>query len=148
MCRRRKKVENHSLKFLFESLGKELPSETVARNNVTQLAEREENRIHNKTLQDNQILGVIDGTEINEQKFTNCLVVNRVVSAVTILSECFSLQNSVNNTTITEIVLNVLRKLGTQREKFLLLLSDATCLHVPCWKVSRTVSMFDACHLH
>ena len=117
-------------------MGKELPSETVARNNVTQLAEREENRIHNKILQDNQILGVIDETEINEQKFTDCLVGNRAVSAVTILAECCSLQNSVNNTTITDIVLNVLRKLGTQREKFLLLLSDAACLHVFYWKDS------------
>ena len=111
---------------------KELPSETAARNNVTQLAKREENCIYNKTLQDKRILAVIDGTEINEQKFINCLVGNRVVSAVTILSECCSLQNSVNNTTITEIVLNVLRKHGKQREKFLLLLSDAACLHVPC----------------
>ena len=138
MCRRPKKVKNHSLKFLFESLGKELPSETAAHNNVTQLAEREENRIHNKkTLQDKQILAVIDETEINEQKFTNCLVCNRAVSAVTILAECCSLQNSVNNTTITQILVNVLRKLGKQREKFLLLLSDAACLHVPCWKDSK-----------
>ena len=129
MCRRRKKVENHSLKFLFESLGKELPSETAARNNVTQLVEREENRIHSKILRDKQILAVIDETEINEQKFTNCLVCNRAVSAVTILAECCSLQNSVNNTTITQILVNVLRKLGTQREKFLLLLSVALRFH-------------------
>ena len=137
MCSRGKKVENHNLKFLLKSLGKELPSETAARNNVTQLAEREENRIHNKILQDKQILAVIDGTKINEQKFTNCLVGNGAVSAVTILSECCSSQNSVNNTTITQIVVDVLRKLGTQREKFLLLLSDAACLHAPCGKDSK-----------
>ena len=67
------KLNYPSLKSLFESLGKELPSETVARSIVTQLAERKENCIQ-ETLQDKQIFVVIDETEINGQKFINCLV--------------------------------------------------------------------------
>ena len=38
---------------------------------------------------------VIDETEINGQKFINCLVGDIAVPAVTILTECCPLQNSV-----------------------------------------------------
>ena len=118
------KLNHLSLKSLFKFLRKELPSEAAARNIVTQFAKREENRIH-KTLRDKQIFVVIDEREINGQKFIYFLLGDIAVSTVTILAECCPLKNSVNNTTVTQIVDDVLKKHGTQREKFLFLLSDA-----------------------
>ena len=81
------------------------------------------------------------------QKFITCPVgdiVGLPVPAGKILAECCSLQNSVNSTTVTQIV-DVLRKLGTQRVEFLLLLSHAArymCL------AGKTLKKLYPCLMH
>ena len=119
-------------------------SETAARNVVAELAKKEESRIH-KTLRDKQTFVVIDEPEINGQKFIYFLLGDIAVSTVTILAECCPLKNSVNNTTVTHIVDDVLRKHGTRREKFLFLLSDAACCMC---LVGKTLKELYSCLMH
>ena len=84
---------------MFESLGKELQSETASSNIVTQLEKKGKNSIH-KALQDKQISVLIDETKINGQKFINYLFGEIAVPAVAIITECCPMQNGVNSTTV------------------------------------------------
>ena len=65
---------NHpSLKYLFATMGKVLPSETAAWACVAKLASQKEEQIQ-ELLRDKNIFLIVDETEITKQKYTSVLV--------------------------------------------------------------------------
>ena len=107
-------------------MGKPLSSETAARASVAQLASQKEENIR-EILRDKKVYLVVDEAEVDKQKYIDVLVGSLDTLNKTFLIECPPLESSsnVNSSIILHTVDDVLRQLGTKRENFVLLLTDA-----------------------
>ena len=117
-------------------MGKLLSSETAARASVAQLASQKEENIR-EMLRYKKVFSIVDKTEVDKQKYVNVPVLVSSLDTLNkiFLIECLPLESSssnVNSSIILHIVDDVLRQLGTKRENFALLLTDAA-VHVFGW---------------
>ena len=107
-------------------MGNALSFETAARASVAQLASQKEKNIR-ELLRDKNVFLIVDEAEVDKQNYINILVGSLDTSNKAFLIHCLALESSSNvNSSITlNTVDDVLRQLGTKRENFALLLTDA-----------------------
>ena len=120
------KLNHPSLKSLFATMGKVLPSEIAARASVAKLAYKKEEQIR-ELLFDKQIFLIVDEAEVAKRKYINGLVGSLDTPNDTFLIDCLLLErgSNVNSNIILHTVDDILRQLETNRENFALLLTDA-----------------------
>ena len=120
------KLNHPSLKSLFATMGKVLPSETAARTCVAELASQNEEQIQ-ELLRDKKIILIVDEAEIAKQKYISVLVGSLDAPNQTILVDCHPLDSgsNVNSSIIVHTVDDILRQLEIKRENFSLFLTDA-----------------------
>ena len=120
------KLNYSSLKSLFATMGKVLPSETAARACVTKLASQKEEQIQ-ELLRDKKIILIVDEAEIAKQKYISVLVGSLDAPNQTFLVDYHPLDSSsnVNSSIILHTVDDILRQLEIKRENFSLFLTDA-----------------------
>ena len=118
------KLNHPALKSLFSSSENGLPSETAARASVAKLARQKEDEICD-TLRDKKIFMVVDEADVAGQKYVNVLVGCLEAPTETFLIDCIPHNESMNSRTIVHTVDDTLRRLGTARTHFNLLLTDA-----------------------
>ena len=106
------KLNHPSLKSLFATMGKVLPSETAARACVAKLASQKEEQIQ-ELLRDKKIFLIVDEAEIAEQKYISVLVGSLDAQNQTFLVDCHPLDSgsNVNNSIILHTVDDILRQL-------------------------------------
>ena len=119
------KLNHPSLKSLFATMGKLLPSETAARACVAKLASQKEQI--QELLRDKKIFLIVDEAEIAKQKYICVLAGSSNAPNQTFLVDCHPLDSGSNvNSSITlHTVDDILRQLETKRENFSLFLTDA-----------------------
>ena len=120
------KLNHPSLKSLFATIGKVLPSETAARTCVAKLASQKEEQIQ-ELLRDKKISLIVDKAEIAKQKYISVLVGSLDAPNQTFLIDCHPLDSgrNVNSSIILHTVDDILRQLEIKRENFSLFLTDA-----------------------
>ena len=120
------KLNHSSLKPLFATMGKVLPSETAARPCVAKLASRKEEQIQ-ELLRDKKIFLIVDEAEIAKQKYISVLVGSLDATNQTFLVDCHLLDSgsNVNSSIIMHTVDDILRQPEIKRENFSLFLTDA-----------------------
>ena len=108
-------------------MGKPLPSETIARASVAQLASQKEENVR-KLLRDKNVFLIVDEAEVDKQRYFNVLVGSLDIPNETFLIECLHLIAaallfcSIILHTVDDVLL---QQIGTKRETFALLLTDA-----------------------
>ena len=119
------KLNHPSLKSLFASMGKVLPSETAARVCVAKLASQKEEQIQ-ELLRDKTIFLIVDEAEIAKQKYISVLVGSLDAPNQTFLVDCHPLDigSNVNSSIILHTVDDILRQLEIKRKNFSLFLTD------------------------
>ena len=120
------KLNHPSLKSLFATMGKVLPSETAAQACVAKLASQKEKQFQ-ELLRDKKIVLIVDEAEIAKQKYISVLVGSLDAPNHTFLVDCHALDSgsNVNSSIILHTVDDILRQLEIKREKFSLFLTDA-----------------------
>ena len=120
-----RKLNHSSLKSLFATMGKVLPSETAARACVAKLASQKEQI--QELLQDKKIFLIVDEAEIAKQKCISVLVGSLDAPNQTFLVDYHPLDSgsNVNSSIILHTVDDILRQLEIKRENFSLFLTDA-----------------------
>ena len=120
------KLNHPSLKSLFATMGKVLPSETVARACVAKLAYQKEEQIQ-EFFHDKNIFLIVDEAEIAKQKYISVLVGSLDARNQTFLVDCHPLDSgsNVNSSVIVHTVDDILRQLEIKREKFSFFLTNA-----------------------
>ena len=120
------KLNHPSLKSLFTTMGKVLPSETAARACVAKLASQKEEQIQ-ELLRDKKIFLIVDEAEVAKQKYISVLVGSLDAPNQTFLVNCRPLDSgrNVNSSIILHTVDDILRQLEIKRENFSLFLTDA-----------------------
>lgn len=119
-----KKLTNPSLKKLFMFTGYPLPSETVCRNLIPDIASNSKYIVKVK-LENKDIFLMIDESDINGKKFLNILVGSLQNPSVSWLLECIALEIPANSQIIVQSIDDAIRYLQTPRPNFCLLLTDA-----------------------
>ena len=114
------KLNNSDLQALFKYLGQKAPSESACRKRIDDIGKCEVNRICN-ILSDK----VIDEADISESKYVNILVGNIEQPETTYLLHCKILDASPNQQSVVHAVDDAICTLQTDRNKFVLLLTDA-----------------------
>ena len=119
------KLNHPSLKSLFATMGKLLPSETAARACVAKLASQKEEQIQ-ELLRDKKIFLIVDEAEIAKQKFISVLAGSLDSPNQTFLVDCHPLDSgsNVNSSIILHTVNDILQQLEIKRENFSLFLTD------------------------
>ena len=143
------KLNHPSLKPLFATKEKVLPSENAARACVAKLASQKEEQIQ-ELLRDKNIFLIVDEAEIAKQKYISVLVGSLDAQNQTFLVDCHPLDSSsnVNSSIIVHTVHDILRQLEIKRKNFSLFLTDAA-RYVFGWKdIKGIIPFYDACHLH
>ena len=120
------KLNHPSLKSLFATMGKVLPSETAARTCFAKLASQKKEQIQ-ELLRDKKIFLIVDEAEIAKQKYISVLVGSLDAPNKTFLVDCHPLDSgsNVNSSSILHTVDDILRQLEIKRENFSLFLTDA-----------------------
>ena len=120
------KLNHPSLKSLFATMGKVLPSKTAARACVAKLASQKEEQLQ-ELLRDKKIFLIVDEAEIAEQKYISVLVGSLDAPNRTFFVDCHPLDSgsNVNSSIILHTVDDILRQLEIKRENFSLFLTDA-----------------------
>ena len=120
------KLNHPSLKSLFATMGKVLPSETATRACVAKLASQKEEQIQ-ELLRDKTIFLVVDEAEIAKQKYISVLVGSLDAPNQAFLVDWHPLDSgsNVNSSVILHTVDDILRHLEIKRENFSLFLTDA-----------------------
>ena len=118
------KVQNQSLKNLFESLGQKLPSESTCRLKVHELSSKEDLQIKEKLL-NKEVFFIMDGTDLNRKKFLHTLCGTLDDPSATYLIKCTILEASPTSQTILHEFDDIVKELNLKRENVDLLLSDA-----------------------
>ena len=120
------KLNHPSLKSLFATMGKLLPSETAVRACVAKLASQKKGRIQ-ELLRDKKIFLIVDEAGIAKQKYISVLVGSLDAPNQTFLVDCHPLDSgsNVNSSIILHTVDDILRQLETKRKNFSLFLTDA-----------------------
>src|ERR1043165_6636918 len=119
-----KKLQNEKIKSLFEKMGKKLPSESTCRNRVTDLADREKERVK-ELISDQLFFLVVDESEISGRKYINILIGTLINPSKVYMLSCIPLSGTVNSQVIIVTIDDTIRYLNCDRDKFCLLLSDA-----------------------
>ena len=119
------KLNHPSLKSLFATMGKVLPSETAARAYVAKLASQKEQT--QELLRDKNIFLIVNEAEIAKQKYISVLVGSLNAPNQTFLVDCHPLDSgsNVNSGIILHTVDDILRQLKIKRENFSLFFTDA-----------------------
>ena len=119
------KLNHPSLKSLFATKGKVLPSETAARACVAKLASQKEQI--QELLRDKKNFLIVDEAEIAKQKYIGVLVGSLDAPNQTFLVDCHPLDSgsNVNSSIILHTVDDILRQLEIKRENCSLFLTDA-----------------------
>ena len=119
-----KKIADPAIRELFKTMGHPLPSESTCRNNVE--------KIHFDILEKIQdivsyedIFIVFDETTIGKESYSNTLIGTVSKPEVTYLVECRPLSSSLNAAEVCRIIDEVLRQFNIERNRFVLLISDA-----------------------
>jgi len=118
------KANNPQLKFLFNFLGKPLPSESTLRAHVASIADIEMLKVRN-LITGQMIFIVIDETDIYGKKYFNTLIGTVSNPDKTYLLDCRVQDGTVNHQYVVHLVDNLLRNFQVERHNFCLLLSDA-----------------------
>ena len=120
------KLNHPSLKSLFATMGKVLPSETAARACVAKLASQKEEQIQ-ELLRDKKIFLIVDEAEITKQKYISVLVGSLDAPNQTFLVDCHLLDSgsNANSSIILHTMDDILRQLKIEHENFSLSLTDA-----------------------
>ena len=120
------KLNYPSLKSLFATMGKVLPSETAARACVAKLASQKKQI--QELLRGKKFFLIVDEAEIAKQNYISVLVGSLDATNQTFLVDCHPLDSgsNVNSSIILHTVDDILRQLEIKRENFSLLLTDAT----------------------
>ena len=120
------KLNHPSLKSLFATTGKVLPSETAARTCVAKLASQKEEQIQ-ELLRDKKVFLIVDEAEIAKQKYISVLVGSLDAPNQTFLVDCHPLDSgsNVDSSIILHTVDDISRQLEIKRENFSLFLTDA-----------------------
>ena len=120
------KLNHPSLKSLFATMGRVLPSETAALACVAKLASQKEEQIQ-ELLRDKKTFLIVDEAEIAKQKYISVLVDSLDAPNQTFLVDCHPLDSgsNVNSSIILHTVDDILRQLEIKRENFSLFLTDA-----------------------
>ena len=120
------KLNHPSLKSLFATIGKVLPSETAAQACVAKLASQKEEQIQ-ELHGDKKVFLIVDEAEIAKQKYFSVLVGGLDAPNQTFLVDCHPLDcgSNVNSSIILHTVDDILRQLEIKCENFLLFLTDA-----------------------
>ena len=120
------KLNHPSLKSLFATMVKLLPSETAARACVAKLASQKQEQIQ-ELLRDKQFFLIVDEAEIAKQKYIGVLVGSLDAPNQTFLVDCHPLDSdsNVNSSIILHTVDDILRQLEIKRDNFSLVLTDA-----------------------
>ena len=120
------KLNHPSLKSLFATMGKVLPSETAARACVAKLASHKEEQIQ-ELLRDKKVFLIVDEAEIAKQKYISVLVGSLNAPNQTFLVDCHPLDSgsNVNSSIILHTVADKLRQLEIKPESFSLFLTNA-----------------------
>ena len=120
------KLNHSSLKSLFATMGRVLPSETAVRACVAKLTSQKEEQIQ-ELLRDNKFFLIVDDAEIAKQKYINVLEGSLDAPNQTFLVDCHPLDSgsNVNSSIILHTVDDILRQLEIKRQNFSLFLTDA-----------------------
>ena len=120
------KLNHPSLKSLFATMGKVLPSETAARACVAKVASQKKNKFKNYFVT-KTFFSIVNEAEIAKQKYISVLVGSLDAPNQTFLVDCHPLDsgNNVNSSIILHSVDDILRQLEIKRETFSLFLSNA-----------------------
>ena len=120
------KLNYPSLKSLFATMGKVLPSKTAAWPCVAKLASQKEEQIQ-ELLRDKTIFLIVDEAEIAKQKYISVLVGSLDAPNQTFLVDCHPLDSgsNVNSSIILHTMDDILRQLEIKRNNFSLFLTDA-----------------------
>ena len=127
------KLNHSSLKSLFATMGKVLPSETAARACVAKLASQKDEQIQ-ELLCDKKIFLIVDEAEIAKQKYISVLVGSLDAPNQTFLVDCHPLDSgsNVNSSIILHTMDDILRQLEIKRKNFPLFLTDTYYITVLC----------------
>ena len=119
------KLNNPDLQALFKYVfGQKAPSESTCRKRIDDMGKREVNRVCNILL-DKVIFMVIDEANISGCKYVNTLVEDIEQPDTSHLLYCKILDSLPNQQTVIHAVDDAIRTLQTDRENFVLLLTDA-----------------------
>ena len=118
------KLNNSDLQALFKYLGQKAPSESACRKRIDNMEKCEVNRICN-ILSDKVIFMVIDEADISGSKYVNTLVGDVEQPEITYLLHCKILDASPNQQIVVLAVDDAIRTLQTDRDNFVLFLTDA-----------------------
>ena len=122
------KLKHPSVKSLFATMGKVLPSQTAARACVAKFASQKEEQIQElHVLNDKKFFLIVDEAEIAKQKYISVLVGSLDAPNQTFLVDCHPLDSgsNFNSSIILHTVDDILRQLEIKRENFSLFLTDA-----------------------
>ena len=138
------KLNHPSLKSLFATMGKVLPSETAARACIAKLAPQKEEQTQ-ELLRDKKFL-IVDEAEIAKQKYVSVFVGSLDAPNQTLLVDCHPLDSSsnVNSSIILHTVDDILRQLEIKRENFSLFLTNAARYMSLAGKTKGFIPFFDA----
>ena len=119
------KLNHPSLKSLFATMGKVLPSKTAARACVAKLASQKEQI--QELLHDKKILLIEDEADVAKQKYINELMGSLDAPNLRFLLDCHPLDSgsNVNSNIILHTLDDILRQLEIKRENYSLFLIDA-----------------------
>ena len=119
------KLNHPSLKSLFATMGKVLPSETAARACIAKLASQQEEQIQ-ELLRHKKIFLIVDEEEIAKQKYISVLEGSLDAPNQTFLVDCHPLDSgsNVNSSIILHTVDNILRQLEIKPENRSLFLTN------------------------
>lgn len=118
------KVRNPQLKQLFVTMGYPLPSESSCRQKVNDLFDADISRTL-EMVKDSQIFMVVDEADVCGIKYLHILIGSLDRPSKTYMLDCLPLSKSPDSQMVVQAIDDAAHKLGLQREKFSLMVSDA-----------------------
>ena len=117
------KLSNSDLQALFKYVGQKAPSESACPKRIDNMGKCKVNRICN-IFSDKVIFMVIEEADISGSKYVNTLVRDAEQPETTYLLHCKILDASPNQQTVVHAVNDAIRTLQTDRDNFVLLLTN------------------------
>ena len=130
------KLNNSKIRKLFESIGHPLPSESTCRQKVPDVALIMLTKTQD-LVKDQQIFIQYDEAEISNSKFTNILIGKIDQPDKSYLIDTIFLNTNIDSSIVVRHIDDLLKKIGIQRENFVLLISDAAKYMVTAGKTLK-----------
>ena len=130
------KLHNPDVEALFQYIGQRAPSVSACRKRTDNLASLEIDRICH-ILSNKVTFMVIDEADISGSKYINTLVGDIKQTETTYLLHCKTLAASSNHQTVLRAVDDAIRCLQTDRDNFVLLLTDAARYMTAAGRVAK-----------